>query len=149
MISITRTNSSNPDFINLVRLLDSYLAEKDGDEHLYYSQFNGIDQIKHVVVAYDKQKAVGCGAFKPMDHASAEIKRMYVSPESRGQEIGSKILAELESWAVALDFEKCMLETGTRQPDAIALYKKNGYSVIPNYGPYTTMENSVCFEKKL
>jgi len=53
----------------------------------------------------------------------------------------------LESWASELNFKYCVLETGKRQPEAIALYKKNGYQIIPNYGQYHGIENSICFQK--
>ncbi len=78
-----------------------------------------------------------------------EIKRMFTLPEARGIGIASLILAALESWAAELDFSKCILETGFKQPEAIALYEKNGYSRIENYGQYAGVENSLCFEKKL
>ena len=74
---------------------------------------------------------------------------MYTSPESRGKGIATKILAELEKWAMELSCHMCVLETGKRQLEAIRLYKKNGYRLIPNYGQYTNMENSVCFEKEM
>jgi GNAT superfamily N-acetyltransferase len=63
--------------------------------------------------------------------------------------IASNILAELEKWASELSYAKCILETGKKQPEAISLYKKNGYRIIPNYGQYCEVENSLCFEKKL
>jgi len=78
-----------------------------------------------------------------------EVKRMYTLPESRGKGISSKVLGELEKWATELSCKKCILETGKKQPEAIGLYKKNGYEVIPNYGQYAGIENSVCFEKDL
>jgi putative acetyltransferase len=59
------------------------------------------------------------------------------------------VLSELESWAAELGYPKCVLETGKRQPEAIALYEKQGYQRIPNYGQYIGVENSVCFEKVL
>jgi hypothetical protein len=55
----------------------------------------------------------------------------------------------LENWAGELSYAKCILETGKRQPEAIGLYKKNGYKLIPNYGQYAEAENSLCFEKEL
>ena len=67
----------------------------------------------------------------------------------RGEGIATIILKELEVWAAELHYEKCRLETGKKQPEAIELYKKNGYKVIPNYGQYEGVENSVCFEKSL
>lgn len=148
-MGLIRTNSDNPDFISLVRLLDAELARRDGEEHSFYAQFNTIAKLKHVVVAYDNAKAVGCGAIKEQTPDAMEVKRMYVLPESRKSGIATEILTGLERWAKELGYEKCVLETGKRQPEAIALYSKNGYKIIPNYGQYIGIENSVCFEKQL
>ena len=149
MIEILRTDSNNHDFIKLVKYLDAYLAVIDGDDHLFYSQFNTVDEIKHVVVAYKNGKPFGCGAIKKFTKNTMEIKRMYTSPEGRGKGIATRILAELETWATELSFEKCVLETGKKQTDALGLYKKNGYIIIPNYGQYAGVESSVCFEKEI
>jgi len=149
MIELKRTGSANSDFVSLVRKLDAELAARDGADHAFYSQFNTIDNIRHVVVAYQDRIPVGCGAIKEFLPAAMEIKRMYTLPEYRGKGIATVILTELEKWAGELSCEKCVLETGKRQPEAIIVYKKNGYQIIPNYGPYTGVENSVCFEKKL
>lgn len=149
MIRILRTDSENQDFIKLVKYLDADLAEKDGDENSFYAQFNKIDRIKHAVVLYDKDKPIGCGAIKEYEPNVVEIKRMYTSPESRGKGIATKILTELESWAAELFYEKCILETGKKQPEAIGLYKKKGYELIPNYGQYSDAKNSLCFGKQL
>ncbi len=149
MIKLLRTDSTNNDFINLVKHLDADLAERDGDEHAFYSQFNKTAQLKYVVVAYENDKPIGCGAIKEYAPDIAEIKRMYTTPESRGKGIATKVLSELEHWATALSYTKCILETGKRQPEAIALYEKNGFASIPPYGQYENVENSVCFEKRL
>jgi GNAT superfamily N-acetyltransferase len=149
MIKIVRTNSDNRHFIELVKSLDADLAERDGNDHSFYNQFNKIDKIKYVIVAYENDKPIGCGAIKEYTSSSMEIKRMYTAPGSRGKGIASKVLSELEQWATELSYENCILETGKRQPEAIGLYEKNGYEPIPNYGPYAGIENSLCFEKKL
>ena len=149
MIEVIRTDSSNQDFINLVKHLDADLAERDGKEHSFYAQFNKIDKIKHVVIAYENSRPVGCGAIKEYAPSIMEVKRMYTPPESRGRGVASKVLTELETWAAEMSYEKCILETGKKQPEAIGLYKKNGYTLIPNYGQYAEVENSVCFEKLL
>lgn len=149
MIKFERTDSGNQDFIELVRALDADLAERDGGEHSFYSQFNTIDRIKYVVVAYEDEKAVSCGAIKEFTPGVMEVKRMYTLTEYRGRGIAGKVLHELEEWAAELGCEKCVLETGKRQPEAIALYGKSGYRVIENYGQYVGVENSVCFEKEL
>ncbi|MBK6903248.1 MAG: GNAT family N-acetyltransferase [Saprospirales bacterium] len=149
MLHITRTTSENPDFIELVKHLDTELAVRDGEDHAFYSQFNKIDKIKFAVVAYEDGKPLGCGGFREFGPDLVEIKRMYVFPESRGKGLATKILTELEKWAAELSYAKCVLETGKNQPEAIRLYQKSGYRVIPNYGPYAGVENSICFEKEL
>ncbi|APX99684.1 GNAT family N-acetyltransferase [Lacinutrix venerupis] len=148
-LNILRTDSKNPDFIALVKLLDSYLKTTDGDEHDFYNQFNNIDVLKHVVIAYKDNKPVGCGAFKPFNNVSVEIKRMFTRPEFRGQNIARTILQELENWAQELAYKNTVLETGKRQTEAVNFYNKCGYSIIPNYGQYKHMENSLCFKKEL
>jgi GNAT superfamily N-acetyltransferase len=149
MVNLQRTNSNHPDFIALVKHLDAYLAEMDGDEHAFYDQFNSIDSLKYVVLAYQDDQVIGCGAIKEYDHQTMEVKRMYTSPGGRGKGIATMVLKELEQWAEELGYNKCILETGLRQPEAIRLYQKNGYTRIANYGQYAEMENSVCFEKML
>jgi GNAT superfamily N-acetyltransferase len=149
MITLVRSNSENKDFILLVKQLDDYLAELDGEEHAFYNQLNKIDKIKHVIVAYENNKPVGCGAIREHSPTSMEVKRMYTLPQYRGKGIATKILNELETWASELAYRKCVLETGKRQPEAIELYKKNGYRIIPSYGQYVAVENSVCFEKEI
>jgi len=149
MITTKRTNSDNKDFVELVKLLDADLARRDGSEHSFYAQFNKIDKIKYVVVAYEFDEPVGCGAIKEYSPNIVEVKRMYTSPGNRGKGIATKILIELEKWAAELSYEKCILETGKRQSEAVALYKKNGYQLIPNYGQYAGIENSLCFEKEM
>jgi putative acetyltransferase len=149
MIQMERTDSGNDNFILLVQFLDAYLAEKDGIDHSFYDQFNKIDKIKQVIVAFENGKPVGCGAFKEYNPDTVEIKRMYTLPDSRGKGIATKILNALEIWATELSYTKCILETGKKQPEAIELYKKNGYRIIPNYGQYAGIENSLCFQKQV
>ena len=149
MISCIRTTSDNKDFQQLVSELDADLRIRDGEDHAYYAQFNKIDKIKYVVIAYDDKTAVGCGAVKEYAANTMEVKRMYVLPEKRGHGVASVILKELEHWTLELNYSTCILETGKKQPEAIALYLKNNYIIIPNYGQYEHMDNSVCFEKVL
>ncbi len=149
MIHLVRTDFKNHDFAHLVSKLDADLGQRDGEDHAFYHQFNGIDSLHQTVVAYLDGVAVGCGALKEHDTDVMEVKRMYVPPQYRGKGIASKVLHELEKWAAELGNSACVLETGKRQPEAIALYTKNGYKSIPNYGPYTDVENSVCFKKNV
>lgn len=149
MITIIRTDANNIDFINLVKKLDADLAARDGDDHSFYKQFNKIDTIPHAIVAYLDNLPIGCGAIKQFDTDKMEVKRMFTDPAYRGKGVARLILKELEKWTKALSYKKCILETGKRQPEAIALYKKSGYHLIQNYGQYKEVDNSLCFEKLL
>lgn len=149
MYTCTRTDSTNTDFQLLVNQLDRYLMGINGDDHDFFDQFNKIDNIKHVVVLYQDDQPAGCGAIKEYEAGVMEVKRMFVPPAVRGKGLASVVLKELETWATELGYKKCILETGDIMPDAIALYKKNGYSSIPNYGQYEGVASSVCFEKLL
>ena len=147
MTLIKKTNSNNFDFQVLVNLLDADLKVRDGDEHAFFAQYNKIDSLKNVVVCYVDDTPVGCGAFKEFDKTAVEIKRMFVQPAFRGKGIAKMVLNELEMWAKELNYIACVLETGKRQPEAIRLYTKAGYILIPNYGQYENVETSVCFKK--
>jgi len=149
MARLIRTDPANADFIELVGSLDEELKTRDGEDHYFFAQFNKLAGILGVVVAYHDDSAVGCGAFKENEPGVAEIKRMFVSPEYRGQRIAASILAELESWAAELGYTECILETGFKQPEAIALYQREGYETIPNYGQYADVEKSICMKKML
>ena len=149
MIEIVRTDSASAEFVRLVRKLDIDLAERDGAEHAYYAQFNKIDMLRYVVVAYFERLPVACGAIKEFNDTTVEVKRMFTLPANRGKGIAARVLKELERWAAELSFTRCVLETGKKQPEAIALYEKSGYKIIPNYGQYKGIENSVCFAKDL
>jgi putative acetyltransferase len=149
MVNIVRTNSDNGDFIDLVKQLDLELWKRYGEEQSFFDRFNKLNSIKHVVVAYQNTKPVGCGAFKEYEKSIAEIKRMYVAPEVRGLGIAAAILTDLETWAFELKYSECILETGIEQPEAIRLYEKCGYKVIPNFGEYAGVKVSVCMGKRV
>jgi GNAT superfamily N-acetyltransferase len=146
---IKRTTSDDPHFNELVKKLDAFLAYIDDDEHVFYAKLNKTDTLKNVVVLYHNDVPVACGALRPFDEKTMEVKRMYTEPDQREKGFAKLVLTELENWARELGYQKCVLETGHRQPEAISLYTKNGYSSIPNYGKYANVVNSVCFEKTL
>ncbi len=146
-IRIVRTDSGSPEFRALVALLDQDLKLRDGEEHDFFAAFNTIDSLAQVVVAYVENVAVACGAFKNYSERVVEIKRMFVLPEHRGRGIAGQILSELEAWAGELGFSESILETGKKQPEAIRLYQKSGYQLIPNFGQYQGVDSSVCMRK--
>ncbi|MCF7568218.1 GNAT family N-acetyltransferase [Sabulilitoribacter arenilitoris] len=149
MLKLVRTDFNNTDFASLVKKLNFYLKTVDGDDHDFYNQYNNIDILKYVVVAYYKNVPVGCGAFKKFDKNSAEIKRMYTNSNYRNEGVASKILNELEIWSKEIGYNTCVLETGKKQTEAIQFYKKNNYTIIPNFYPYKNMANSLCFKKEI
>ncbi len=149
MTIFKRASSADIDFASLVTLLDQDLKIRDGDDHPFYAQYNKIDSIKHVIVCYVENVAVACGAFKEFDAKTVEIKRMFVQPLLRRKGIAHQVLNELEKWAAELNYSTCVLETGIKQPEAINLYQKAGYTVIENYGQYAGIENSVCMLKNI
>lgn len=144
-----RTDALNEDFISLVKLLDQELHSRYGDEQTFYNQFNKTATLKFVVVAYRNNIPIGCGAFREYEGNVAEVKRMFVKMEQRSQGIASMVLIELEKWASELKFSTCILETGILQPEAVRLYTKNGYEVIPNYGQYAMVKRSICLKKTI
>ena len=149
MIQHKSVSTGHPDFTKLVEKLDAYLAVTDGEEHDFYHQYNGLSGLDYAVVFYDNDTPVGCGAFKNHGDKSVEVKRMYVLPEARRKGIAGEILAALEKEARRRGKESCILETGKRQKEAVRFYRKCGYKVIPNYGQYIGMDNSICFEKRM
>ncbi len=149
MFHFTRTNSQNKDFKFLVEKLDAELKILDGDEHLFYAQLNKTDDIKHVVLAFENELCVGCGAIREYEKNGMEVKRMYVLNTHRNKGIASMVLKELEDWAKELKYDFLVLETGIKQQAAMHLYEMSGFAIIPNYGKYAEMENSVCYKKIL
>lgn len=148
-LKIVRTNATEPDFISLVSQLDAYLTVVDGDDHDFYHQYNGIENLKNVVVAYIDNMPIACGALKEFNSSTVEIKRMFVSPHHRGKGIAQLVLSEIESWASAMGYQKLILETGKRQLEAVAFYQKCNYQIISNFGQYIGIDNSLCFEKRI
>ncbi|WP_461452070.1 GNAT family N-acetyltransferase [Mucilaginibacter sp.] len=148
-IVLKRTSNSDPDFKYLICHLDQYLAVINGEQNAFYAPNNVLDPLDTAVIAYFDEKPVGCGCFKKFNNSSIEIKRMFVDPAMRGKGIASKILNELENWAKEKGYSQTVLETGVKLDDANALYRKQGYKIIPNYGKYAGVETSVCMTKSL
>ena len=147
-MKIIRTDYLNPAFQELVAELNTDLANRDGKDHPL-SQFNEITHLKNVLVVYLKNKAVGCGAIAKYNLSATEIKRMYVTPSHRGQQLGENILSELENWTKELGYSKCILFMGVNQPEAMKLYLRNNFSVIENYGKLKDIPDSICLAKTL
>lgn len=150
MVELKRTSSEDVDFETLIGLLDQDLERRYPDTRDFFQPLNKIKLGAKAVVAYEDGKPVGCGCFREAaENQTVEIKRMYVLDEKRGRGVAGQVLRELETWAKETGKERAILETGYGQPEAIALYTKNGYVEIERYAPYTDSEESVCMGKDL
>ncbi|MBF2709717.1 GNAT family N-acetyltransferase [Flavobacterium soyangense] len=149
IIKTIKTTSENQDFINLVAALDKSLWGRYPEENQEYWKNNILEINPNVVIIYFDNKAVACGCFKKYDKNTIEIKRMFVSLETRGMGFAQKILQELELWAAELGYSLSVLETLHKQKEAIGLYQKVGYSIIDNYEPYIGLKDSICMKKKI
>lgn len=143
------TDKTNKHFIALVEALDGHLGNNYGDLQHTYQQFNGLDEVKEVVLIYDGDNPIACGTYKALDTYNAELKRIFVKDSYRGQGLGQRLVEKLESIIVSSGFTTVWLETGAKQIGAIHLYKKLGYVVTGNYGQYQGMANSVCMKKQM
>ena len=150
MFILYRTTPTHEHFKKLVGELDAELWIRYPAIQQNFAPYNKISESARVVIAYNVDQPVGCGCFKRMDEpGTIEIKRMYVAPDFRARGIAKLILNELENWAIEEGFSKSKLETGFNQPEAVAVYKRCQYELIPNYPPYTEMTESMCMGKAL
>ena len=149
MLQLNRTTASDPDFQYLVHALDQELLILYGEEQKFFQEHNQIGLSAKVIVAYYQNQPVACGCFRPTGSTCIEIKRMFTKPEMRNQGLAKKILNALEVWAIEENVERVILETGVKQPEAVAAYTKSGYKVIEDYGPYVNNASSICMEKFL
>ncbi len=145
------TDGSNADFIELCHDLDDFLNEIAGGEEkrAEYIHYNQLNDIHDVFVAYDNDVPVGSASFKKYDDECAEVKRVFVKQEYRGKGISIRLMELLENTARKQGYRYLILESGEPLVAAMALYRKIGYKVIPNYGQYKNMPDSVCMKKKL
>ena len=148
-IVIKRTNSSDKDFTSLVSLLDNELWNELKEDQATYEPHNKLPDIDTVLVIYANDEPVASGCFRGYDDHTAEIKRMFVRKTYRGRGLSRIILDELEKWAREKSYRFSILETSIHFKVAINLYQSNGYRVIPNYGPYEGLSESICMKKKL
>jgi GNAT superfamily N-acetyltransferase len=101
------------------------------------------------VVAELEGEIVGCGALRPHGEGTAEIKRMYVAPSARRRGVARAVLRALEAHAAGFGYRRAILETGTRQQEAMALYESEGWTPIASFGAYRGSPLSRCYEKPL
>jgi putative acetyltransferase len=148
-MKIVRTDSNDKEFIRLVSALDQMLAVINGEDHSFYNQFNTLTEIRNVILVYEGDTAIACGAFKKFDDTSCEIKRMFTEPSHRGKGYAGIVVDELEKWARESGYRSVVLETSVKLESAVGLYRKKGYADTEKYGQYKDAIDSMCFRKVL
>ncbi len=148
-IVLTAEDPRSPDATLLMNELSACLQAitGDGGQSSFSEEDVCVPRSLFAVARNHHGEALGCGAFRPMDEKTAEIKRMYVREKSSG--VGTKLLAFLERQAGTMGYKVLRLETRLVNQGAVAFYERNGYERIPNYGKYQGRPEAVCFEKRL
>lgn len=148
-VSLKRTTTGDEDFKLLAKELDHELWVELKEDQATYDQFNNVINIPTAVVVYISNEPVACGCFKKLDVYTVEIKRMFVRKNQRGKGLSRQVLSELEQWAREQNCKYAVLETSIHFETARKLYTSTGYKVIPNYGPYVDLAESICMRKEL
>jgi len=157
-VEIHETGWSDPDGEALRRAMEAEMEQRYADRLAEFASRAAdlpdalgvdADHVVYVGVAYDENGVpVGHAALR-RTNGDLELKRMYVAPSHRGQGVSTALLAGIEDAARALGAPRVILQTGDRQPDAVRLYEREGYTPIPTFSPYEWIEFSVCMEKHL
>ena len=151
-IEIRREEILSPVVQQLIAALNAELEERypeEGANHFRLDPAEVADGRGAFLVAYREGEPVGCGAVRRIEATVCEIKRMYTAPAARGNRIGRQVLMELEAEARRLGATRLVLETGPRQTEALALYRRAGFVEIPQFGEYEGCEFSLCMAKDL
>jgi len=151
-VDVRREDLASPVAGPLIAALNAELTERypeEGANHFGLDAAEVAEGRGAFLVARVDGKPGGCGAIRRIDDGTGEIKRMYVAPCFRGRGIGARVLAALEAEARRLQLLRVVLETGERQPEALALYRRAGYVIIPAFGEYIGTPLSLCMEKRL
>lgn len=150
-IEYFRCDGTNKDFIENCRRLDMDLDRRVGRviQRDKYAKYNQLDKINEAMVVYLDGEPVGGGAIRAYEGDTVELKRIFVREEAQGKGIGTGLVSELLSWAKELGYKTIVLETGKLLEESCHVYEKLGFTVIPNYGPYVNMPESLCMGREL
>ncbi|QGQ99497.1 GNAT family N-acetyltransferase [Paenibacillus psychroresistens] len=147
-INVQLVSHESIELIGLIAKLDEDLYQRYPEDEVHVVDFTDPSIAEIVfIIAYQNETPVGCGAIRPIDADSTELKRFYVEPAFRQQGIAKQMLVFLEEQAKALQFTRIKLETGAAQPEAVNFYEKHGYQAIDKFGEYVDCISSLCYEK--
>jgi ribosomal protein S18 acetylase RimI-like enzyme len=160
-LEIVRVDYGHPDAMLLIAEVQAeYVARYGGRDNTPLDPLMFEPPLGSFYVGYmdlgDASRPVASGAWRAHDDVeafgtrrTAEVKRMYVAPDARARGVARTMLAHLEQAAVEAGAEAMILETGTAQPEAMALYESSGYTSIPSFGYYRHAPLNRCYAKRL
>ena len=145
------TDGSHPAFQQFYAVTEAYYSRIVGgkENRTGFIPFNVSAEIPFVLLAFADGQPVGCAGLKRYSDMDAEVKRLWVEQEYRGRHIASALMDQIEDKARELGFRRAVLQTRPIMPDAVKLYTKRGYALIPNYPPYDRLPGTVCYAKEL
>lgn len=150
MLTVTIEPPRQPEIEELLRLSDEFALSLYPPESCYMLDVAELEVPEVTVfVARVDGEVLGMAALVDRSAGTSELKRMFVHDRARGKGVASAIMAAIERHALEVDASIIQLETGPKQPEAIALYEKHGFRIIPNFGQYIGDESSVCMQKDL
>ncbi len=145
------TGPTNEEFQRFYLITEAYYDSLVGGKsnRVGFVPYNISESIQDVLIAYINDKAVACAGLKKYNESDAEIKRVWVEPEYRGNHIASAMIDMIEEKACHMGFKRAILQTREVMTDALNLYINRGYYRIDNYPPYDKLEGAVCLAKDL
>ena len=147
-VSISIEDPIGPAARELIDALCAEMSERYGRPPSPFSVSEAAVEKSVFIIARRDGEPVACGALRPFDADSAELKRMYVVPAARRQGFARLAIAALERHARTFGYKTILLETGVGQPDAQRLYESCGYSRVSAFGPYIGNPSSICYQKQ-
>jgi GNAT superfamily N-acetyltransferase len=149
-IEVTPVRPDEPDALTLIELVQGeYVLRYGGRDEAPIDVAEFLPPAGLFLVARLDGAAAGCGGWRNLGDGRAEIKRMFTAAEHRNRGVARAVLAELEHTAAAAGIKELVLETGTVQPEAIALYESSGYQPVDGFGYYAGRPLSRSFGKRV
>jgi predicted GNAT family acetyltransferase len=148
-MEIRFVTAESADFRRLAAQLDAYYFTLVGDIQYKYAEPNRPENMNALVVAYEAQTPVACGAWKAIDAETAEVKRIFVDPAYRRKGVASRVILALEENILASGRHKLILETAVDTSGSHALYHSLGYKLRDYYGSPAGADHCMCFHKEI
>ena len=150
-LRFTWTDGNDKVFRDFYLITEAYYSRIVGGEEnrRQFIPYNLSSAVEDVLLVYQNNVPAACAGLKRYSDTDAEVKRVWVEPAYRRHHIAEEMMARIEDKARERGFRRTVLQTRPIMTDAVALYRKLGYSLIDNYPPYDRLEGAICFAKEL